>query len=175
MPQPPDHRARGAVLAVAAGFLAATALAGALGYLHFSAQIRAYRAARPCPAADCYREVTATLAEKYEESGRSTSWHVSLDTAPPADRDVAVSRGLFESVQPGDTVRARIWRGTVTAVNGSATYAAPDDNDHRAVCGYGGLAAAGAALAAGALSARSFRLVRRGRARAGAEPGPDLD
>lgn len=91
------------------------------------ARLNAYRAARPCPAAqsepthaDCLAEVTATLSKQYVEAGKDPYPQVVLAgiAASPVDVTLPETDGLFDNVAPGGSVQATLWEGRVLRVAG---------------------------------------------------------
>ncbi|QMU72441.1 hypothetical protein [Streptacidiphilus sp. P02-A3a] len=114
------------LLLIAVALAAAAWFTGTLA-AHDDARLNAYRAARACPAgqreptgADCLATVTATLTRQYVQAGKDPYPHVVLAGIAAAPVDVALPEndGLFDSVAPGDSVRATLWEGRVLRVSG---------------------------------------------------------
>ncbi len=91
------------------------------------ARLNAYRAARPCPAAqgespaaDCLAEVTATLRSRYYSQSKPSYPHVVLAgiAASPVDVMLPDTDDPLADVAPGGSVRATVWEGTVLRVSG---------------------------------------------------------
>jgi hypothetical protein len=99
-------------------------------------RLNAFRAARPCPAAqvapkgaDCLAEVTATLRNQYFGKEKPYYPHVVLAgiAASPVDVTLPDTDGLFGNVIPGGSLRVTLWEGKVMRVSGGGQSASTLD------------------------------------------------
>ncbi|MEV0693881.1 hypothetical protein [Streptomyces sp. NPDC050388] len=111
------------LLGVAAVTATVVLLASVPGLL---ADVRAFRAARPCPTAgpvvpglDCLRSVPATVAGKViREQTKNNEYTLMLRGSDrvPASLDMGSPDPLLRQLNKGDTVTLTVWRDYTTAV-----------------------------------------------------------